>query len=90
MELKMTSQETIDLFGRCVIGNYGRVPVVMVRAEGSQMWDAEGKRYLDLFPGWGCSLLGHCHPRVVAAIREQAGRLRPRHRRRPLSAWAPN
>ncbi len=71
----MNTQETIDQFGRSVIANYGRVPVVIVRAEGSQMWDADGKRYLDLFPGWGCSLLGHCHPRVVEAIREQAGRL---------------
>ncbi len=71
----MTSQETIDQYGRCVIANYGRLQVVIVRAEGSQMWNADGKRYLDLFPGWGCSLLGHCHPRVVAAIREQAGRI---------------
>ena len=71
----MTSQETFDLYRRCVIPNYPRLPVVIVRAQGSQMWDAQGKRYLDLFPGWGCSLLGHCHPRVVEAIREQAGRL---------------
>lgn len=71
----MTTQETLDLYKRVVIGNYTRLPVVIVRAEGSQMWDADGKRYLDLFPGWGCSLLGHCHPRVVEAIRQQAGRL---------------
>jgi predicted acetylornithine/succinylornithine family transaminase len=71
----MTTQEVIDLYGRCVIGNYGRTPVVITRASGSQMWDLDGKRYLDLFPGWGCSLLGHCHPRVVEAIREQAGRI---------------
>ncbi len=71
----MTSQETFDLYERCVIPNYPRLPVVIVRARGSQMWDVEGKRYLDLFPGWGCSLLGHCHPRVVEAIREQATRL---------------
>jgi len=75
MEAMMTSQETIELFGQCVIGNYGRVPVVIARAAGSQMWDADGKRYLDLFPGWGCSLLGHCHPRVVEAIQRQAGQL---------------
>jgi predicted acetylornithine/succinylornithine family transaminase len=71
----MTSQDVFDLYSRTVIGNYGRLPVVIVRAQGSQMWDADGKRYLDLFPGWGCSLLGYCHPRVVEAIREQAGRL---------------
>jgi acetylornithine/N-succinyldiaminopimelate aminotransferase len=71
----MNSQEVFDLYNRCVIGNYTRLPVVIVKAQGSQMWDAEGKRYVDLFPGWGCSLLGHCHPRVVEAIREQVGRL---------------
>jgi len=71
----MNSQEVFDLYRRCVIANYPRYEIVIVRAEGSQMWDAEGKRYLDLFPGWGCSLLGHCHPRVVEAIRQQAGRL---------------
>jgi predicted acetylornithine/succinylornithine family transaminase len=71
----MTTQEVLDLYGQCVIGNYGRQPVVIAKAQGSHMWDIEGKRYLDLFPGWGCSLLGHCHPRVVEAIREQAGRL---------------
>ena len=39
------------------------------------MWDAEGNRYLDFFPGWGCNLLGHCPERVVAAVRDQVGRL---------------
>jgi len=71
----MTSQETFELYKQCVIPNYPRFGIVIVRAEGSQMWDADGKRYLDLFPGWGCGLLGHCHPRVVEAIRRQAGRL---------------
>ena len=42
-----------------------------VRGEGSYVWDAEGTRYLDLFPGWGCNLLGHCPARVVEAVREQ-------------------
>ena len=71
----MTSQETIDLFKQYVIGNYRRYPVSLVRGEGSHVWDAEGKRYLDFFPGWGCNLIGHCPPRVVAALREQAGLL---------------
>jgi predicted acetylornithine/succinylornithine family transaminase len=71
----MTSQETIDLFKQFVIGNYTRYPVCLVRGEGSHVWDAEGNRYLDFFPGWGCDLIGHCPPRVVAAVREQVGRL---------------
>jgi len=71
----MTSAETIALYGQYVIGNYTRLPVVFVRGEGSYLWDADGRRYIDLFPGWGVDGLGHCHPRVVAAIREQAGKL---------------
>lgn len=71
----MTTSETIALFQRYVIGNYRRYPVSLVRGEGSYVWDAEGNRYLDFFPGWGCNLLGHCPPRVVAAVREQVGQL---------------
>jgi acetylornithine/N-succinyldiaminopimelate aminotransferase len=57
------------------MNNYKRTKLVVARAQGSAFWDSDGKKYIDLFPGWGCSLLGHCHPRVVEAIREQAGRL---------------
>jgi predicted acetylornithine/succinylornithine family transaminase len=71
----MTSQQTIELFGKYVIGNYTRFPVCLVRGEGSHVWDAEGNRYLDFFPGWGCGMLGHCPPRVVEAVRDQVGRL---------------
>jgi acetylornithine/N-succinyldiaminopimelate aminotransferase len=71
----MTSAENIEIFEKYVIGNYRRFPVCLVRGEGSYVWDAEGKRYLDFFPGWGCNLIGHCPPRVVAAVREQVGKL---------------
>jgi acetylornithine/N-succinyldiaminopimelate aminotransferase len=71
----MTTQEILDIYDKCVIPNYPRQPIIITKAHGSEMWDLEGKRYLDLFPGWGCSLLGHCHPRVVEAIREQVGRI---------------
>jgi len=70
-----SSQEIIELFQRYVIGNYTRYPACLARGEGSWVWDAEGNRYLDFFPGWGCDLLGHCPPRVVAAVRDQVGRL---------------
>jgi predicted acetylornithine/succinylornithine family transaminase len=70
-----TSAQTIDQYRRYVIGNYTRYPVCLVRGEGSLVWDAEGNRYLDFFPGWGCDLLGHCPPRVVEAVREQLGQL---------------
>jgi predicted acetylornithine/succinylornithine family transaminase len=70
-----SSAETIAEFDRYVIGNYRRYPVCLVRGEGSFIWDAEGRRYLDFFPGWGCNLIGHCPPRVVEAVREQVGEL---------------
>jgi acetylornithine/N-succinyldiaminopimelate aminotransferase len=71
----VTTPQILELFGRYVIGNYTRYPVCLVRGEGSQVWDAEGTRYLDFFPGWGCDLLGHCPPRVVEAVRDQVTRL---------------
>src|SRR5262245_46966646 len=71
----VSSKEILDLFGRYVIGNYTRYPVCLVQGEGSYVWDAEGNRYLDFFPGWGCGLLGHCPPRVVQAVQEQVARL---------------
>jgi len=71
----LSSPETIDLFDKYVIPNYRRYPISLVRGEGSYVWDAEGNRYLDLFPGWGCNILGYSPPRVVAAIQEQASRL---------------
>jgi predicted acetylornithine/succinylornithine family transaminase len=70
-----SSAETIAQFGRYVVPNYRRYPVCLVRGEGSWIWDAEGNRYLDFFPGWGCNLLGHCPPRVVEAVRDQVGQL---------------
>ena len=69
------SQATIAQFEQFVIPNYRRFPISLVRGEGSWVWDAEGNRYLDFFPGWGCNLLGHCPPRVVDAVRDQVGRL---------------
>jgi len=71
----MTTRETIAQFEKFVIANYTRTPIVLTRGEGSFIWDADDNRYLDLFPGWGVNGLGHCHPKIVAAVREQAGKL---------------
>jgi predicted acetylornithine/succinylornithine family transaminase len=60
---------------RVLIGNYARQPVVMDRGEGPYVWDTDGRRYLDLFAGFGGAVLGHCHPALVAAASEQAKRL---------------
>ena len=69
------SADTIELFKKYVIPNYNRYPVCLVRGEGSYVWDAEGNRYLDFFPGWGCNLLGHCPEPVVRAVQEQVATL---------------
>lgn len=71
----MSSEDRIAQFDKYIIPNYTRYPISLVRGEGQYCWDAEGKRYLDLFPGWGCNILGHCPPRVTSAIQEQAGKL---------------
>ena len=70
-----SSAEIIDLFNHYVVGNYTRFPVCLVRGEESFVWDAEGRRYLDFFPGWGCCMLGHCPPRVVEAVKDQVAQL---------------
>ncbi len=72
---RLGSPDVATRFDQFVIPNYIRYPVSLVRGEGSLVWDAEGKRYLDLFPGWGCNLLGHCPPRVVEAVQRQVGEL---------------
>ncbi|MDA1015538.1 MAG: aspartate aminotransferase family protein [Planctomycetota bacterium] len=71
----LSSEQTIELFKKYVIPNYGRYPISLVRGEGSYVWDAEGKRYLDLFPGWGCNILGYSPKRVVQALQEQVAQL---------------
>jgi acetylornithine/N-succinyldiaminopimelate aminotransferase len=57
----------------CVIPSYARAPVEFVRGEGARLWDAEGSEYLDFLCGISVTSLGHCHPRIVEAVREQTG-----------------
>ncbi|MCY2946127.1 MAG: aspartate aminotransferase family protein [Planctomycetota bacterium] len=67
--------DTQARFQNYVVANYTRYPVCLVRGEGSRVFDDEGKEYLDFFPGWGCGILGHCPPRVVAAVQAQVAQL---------------
>jgi len=71
----MKTSEIISLCNQYTMPNYPRKDVVLVRGKGSRVWDSDGNEYLDMFPGWGVDGLGHCHPRVVEAIRDQAGKL---------------
>lgn len=57
------------------LNTYKRVGPIFVKGKGSFLWDNNGKIYLDLFPGWGVSILGHSHPKIIKAINEQAKRL---------------
>jgi len=71
----MTLAELLEIEAERVLATYARLPVEFVRGEGSRLWDADGNEYLDLLCGISVTSLGHCHPRVVAAVREQVGTL---------------
>jgi acetylornithine/N-succinyldiaminopimelate aminotransferase len=71
----MSLAELQELERESVIGSYARMPVEFVRGEGTRLWDVDGNEYLDFLCGISVTNLGHCHPRVVAAVREQVGRL---------------
>jgi acetylornithine/N-succinyldiaminopimelate aminotransferase len=71
----MTLEELQALERRYLMQTYSRAPVEFVRGEGALLWDSEGKEYLDFLAGISVCSVGHCHPDVVAAVREQAGRL---------------
>jgi predicted acetylornithine/succinylornithine family transaminase len=70
-----SNQQSVERGKAVLIGNYGRLPVDMVRGEGSILWDADGKKYTDLFAGFGGSILGHCHPDLIRAAHEQSQKL---------------
>ena len=69
------TRRVIETFDRYVVPNYRRFPICLTKGEGSRVWDAEGHEYLDLFPGWGCNLLGHCPGPIVKAVQEQVAKL---------------
>ena len=63
------------LDGDYLLPVYARLPVTLVRGQGVKVWDANGKEYLDFLAGIATNALGHCHPKMVAAIQEQAATL---------------
>jgi acetylornithine/N-succinyldiaminopimelate aminotransferase len=71
----MSLAELQELERTSVIHTYARQPVEFVRGEGARLWDVDGNEYLDFLCGISVTSLGHCHPQVVAAVREQLGRL---------------
>ena len=71
----MNSRQWIEIADKVMMKNVGRYPLVPVRGEGCRVWDADGKEYLDFLAGVAVNNLGHCHPRVVKALQEQAATL---------------
>jgi acetylornithine aminotransferase len=71
----MNSQQWIEKSDKYIMRTYGRYPIVPVRGEGCRLWDADGKEYLDFLGGVAVNNLGHCHPKVVAALQKQAAEL---------------
>ncbi|HBU38258.1 MAG TPA: aspartate aminotransferase family protein [Planctomycetaceae bacterium] len=69
------TQTVIKTFEQYIVPNYRRFNICLERGEGSRVWDADGQCYLDLFPGWGCNLLGHCPAPVVQAVQKQVEKL---------------
>ena len=73
--MNLTEEQIRSLYGDYMIPAFNFSMPIMVRASGSEIWDINGKRYLDFTMGISVCSLGHCHPRVSQAIAEQAATL---------------
>ena len=71
----MKTEQVQSIYEKFILPTYTRSPLCIVKAKGSKVWDLEGREYLDFFPGWAVSGLGHCHPNVVHAIKNQSRKL---------------
>ena len=65
----------VGLEAQCGAGNYAALPVVLARAAGCRVWDVDGREYLDMMAAYSATAFGHAHPRILAALEAQAGRL---------------
>lgn len=72
---KLTSEQAIQLEDQYGAHNYHPIPVVINRGEGVLVWDVEGKRYFDFLSAYSAVNQGHCHPRIIQALTEQAQKL---------------
>lgn len=71
----MSTQTMLGRYSSALMNTFGTPPRVLARGEGVHVWDVDGKQYLDLLGGIAVNALGHCHPRLVQAICEQAATL---------------
>lgn len=72
---KRSSQEFIDLEAKYGAHNYHPLPVVLDRGEGPLVWDVEGKQYFDFLSAYSAVNQGHCHPKIIKALTDQAQKL---------------
>lgn len=75
----MNRQEIMDREDASMANLYWKRGVVAARGRGATLWDADGREFIDLTSNYGVSIVGHCHPRVVSAIKEQAEKLTSCH-----------
>ncbi len=71
----MHKTEIFQAYDEYILSTYARTAIAFVKGKGMNLIDVTGKKYLDFFPGWGVNNVGHCHPKVMAAVRDQIGRL---------------
>lgn len=71
----MNKSEILQTYDDYILNTYTRTPLIFVKGKGMTLTDIHDKKYLDFFPGWGVANVGHCHPKVMAALRDQVGKL---------------
>ncbi len=71
----MKAQETFSAYNDYIMPTYTKTPLIFLKGKGSYLWDIHNRKYLDFFPGWGVGNLGHCHPKVMTAVRSQISKL---------------
>ncbi|MFT5387618.1 MAG: acetylornithine/N-succinyldiaminopimelate aminotransferase [Lysobacterales bacterium] len=71
----MKKIDIINNSKKYILNTYGRIEGIFVKGKGMTLTDIDGKKYLDFFPGWGVSNVGHCHPKVMSAVRDQVSKL---------------
>ncbi|GAA6098839.1 ornithine aminotransferase, mitochondrial, partial [Tachysurus ichikawai] len=74
-ERPLSSEEVFTREERCGAHNYHPLPVALHRGEGIHVWDVEGRRYFDFLSAYSAVNQGHCHPKIVSALIEQASKL---------------
>src|SRR6056300_1691744 len=72
---QLTSQQAMDLENKYGAHNYHPLPVVLSRGEGVFVWDVEGNQYYDFLSAYSAVNQGHCHPKIVNALTQQAKKL---------------